>query len=220
MKQVDDIITSLNNYKAKLDASIDLTTKMLKNPSVSPHAINTEIGKINKSIKGIIGQTYEINEVTKAMNVDTFGLPGLVVDVELEWVKDWLYIYIPELLPRRREEREKDKKYSKIMNEAALYLPSFEHFFSDKANRRTYDERVVFVYEFCTPKDRLKMDLDNYETRGITNILASNLLYDDSPAFLSLFYDYAITEEECTRIYVLPYSQLPIYLESKKERVF
>lgn len=196
----------LDNFKKHISKLNDITSRMSihLNSDMEPSVLYKDISIINKTIRRLVNDTYKVYEMIKEVDVYTAnnGVPGLIMGLEIEWIGDRLHIICPELLPKRLKHNGEDPYTYENLRQ--MYLPSIEAFFSDDSNKRLYNERVVIVYTYYYKNNERKKDYDNYETKFMTDILSSNLLYDDSPVFCCVYQDYRQGTKTHTEIDVMP----------------
>ena len=93
----------------------------------------------------------------------------------------------------------------------ATYGKSFIKFFDGfrEINNFELAEKSVLLMRFNYANKRNIKDHDNFELKRIIDVIASNVLPDDSPYWCAQFYDYSITPDatnNSTDIYVIPFS--------------
>jgi len=113
-----------------------------------------------------------------------------------------------ECLPPYRPVNRAEISYMEIN---ATYGKSFIKFFDKfrEINNFELDEKSVLLMRFNYANKRNIKDHDNFELKRIIDVIASNVLPDDSPYWCAQFYDYSITPDatnNSTDIYVIPFS--------------
>lgn len=98
-------------------------------------------------------------------------------------LENGMEIILPELLPHRMQidARTQTVRFYYDKNRFnASYYDAFANYFSNR-KISIYSEKVMIKYVFHLPdiKEVGVFDLDNYDIKGITDIIATFLLYDD-----------------------------------------
>lgn len=121
----------------------------------------------------------------------------------------WFCVRMPLLLP---------KKESGSADYVRSFLyPAMNDFFRNKAPVRYED--CVLAYRHVYAKDRperQKRDHDNIEINMVSDIVALYVLTDDAPSLCRHYYCSAAAKEERTEVYVIPYSDFPLWLDIEK----
>lgn len=121
------------------------------------------------------------------------------IDAEYEKVGDITKITINSLLPVRIKgyhvyERETIEK---------IYLAPLINLMHEN-RAKMYREKVVICFIHNFGKGSRLIDHDNFEIKPFVDAIASVLLPDDNPEFLSYYMNHKMSETDCTEIYLVP----------------
>lgn len=147
-----------------------------------------------------------------------FGFPDAMSKVKMDMLEEEninfeildgnvLHITLSELFPARYNGGAKMESYDAIRSK---YIFAFEKFFKENPFQR-YKERVVMLYKSNYTSESNMKDYDNYETKALTDFIATYCLIDDNPSRVLAMSDYEIKDEEYSEIYVIPISKFDDY---------
>ena len=134
------------------------------------------------------------------------------IAVKLEFIeeKEHLKIVFPDLLPKRLQyDNNKNLNKQDIRN---MYQRSFLEY-ARKPEKIRFKERVAIIYNFYFESDREIKDYDNFETKVVTDLIASSIIGEDSPRECIILFNYGIGEKSHTEIDIIPERILPEYLK-------
>lgn len=130
-------------------------------------------------------------------------LCGIKID---DTLKNWIYIEMPVLLPKKETSGVQYIRDS--LNFALL------NYFKNR-ERSYYKETAIMIFNHCYSEARnykIYRDHDNIEINAVSDLLALNFLYDDSPAYCQHFHYTTINDKDMTKIYVVPISHFKEWL--------
>lgn len=147
-----------------------------------------------------------------------FGLPDAMNEIKndlleennisLEILDDnVIHITLSELFPARYSGGAMMEFYQAIRSK---YIFAFEKFFMENPFQR-YKERVIILYKSNYTSESDTRDYDNYDTKALTDFIATFCLIDDNPSRVLAMSDYEIKDEEYSEIYVIPISKFSNY---------
>lgn len=125
-----------------------------------------------------------------------------------------LKIVLPELLPHRMryDSRNKEIRYYYDYDEwYSSYLLAFQKEF-EFGKYRMWNEKVTIMFIHHIAKDTNIKDVDNFETKDITDIISMFLLVDDSYKYMSQYSDVVEDSRSFTEIIILPKNDLKMFL--------
>lgn len=134
--------------------------------------------------------------------------------------EDCLDILLPELLPHRMryDSRNKEMRYYYDYDEwYSSYLLAFQKEF-EFGKYRMWNDKVTIMYIHHIAKDVNIKDVDNFETKDITDIISMFLLVDDSWKYMSQYSDIVESEVSYTEIIILPQDKLQDKLNEIKNK--
>lgn len=116
-------------------------------------------------------------------------------------------IVLKDLLPRRQNSKYfENSDYFRF-----LYTQAFHSFFKDK--EIFYEEKVVILFKNFFLSDKDMIDDDNFDTKIITDCIATYVLIDDNPKRCMKVYDYGLADTRHTEILVFPLSKWVQYVD-------
>lgn len=128
-------------------------------------------------------------------------LPEDAKAVKLFLEEDVLKIVLSDLLPKRQDGKSfENRDYFRF-----LYTQAFHSFFRDK--EIFFNERVVILFKNFFLKDKDMIDDDNFDTKIITDLIATYVLTDDNPKRCMKVFDYGIADTRHTEVYIFPLSK-------------
>lgn len=119
--------------------------------------------------------------------------------------EEYMHIILPELLPHRMQydAHTKKMKYFYDYDEwYAGYMPAFQKEF-ENGKQKLYSEKVVMTYIHHVSEETVK-DVDNIETKDMTDIITLFLLFDDSNKYVSHYADMVEDNKDFTEIFICP----------------
>lgn len=205
-KTVSDLLNTMENSSDRIKGSVNELREYMFCEKPNYCLIKKEIDKLNKNIRKMIKNVYEISLYSGAMDKSE---RLNMVEEQLLFSQDGehLHITFSTLLPRRVT---KDSPV-KITDIKQMYEPAFRKQFSN-GKHKIYSEKAVIIYTHYFSSKKEFVDHDNFETKVITDLITSWLLLDDSPRFCSIFMDYKIGEKSHTEVDVIPFARLKEFI--------
>lgn len=158
--------------------------------------IDETIVKINRGLKYIV---HSLDYLGRFSGTSRKQYMGEDIEINFFQEKDHLHIEFPDLLPKRLD----PKAAYTYKDLEAMYSPSFERSF--KSNKhKIYGEKVIIVYTHFFSSEKEYIDHDNFETKIITDLIASYVLFDDSPKHCAILFDYKLGDKRHTEVDVYP----------------
>lgn len=132
--------------------------------------------------------------------------------------KGILHIVLPDVLPHRLKIN--DDKHIAMQdysyNKQRMYNAFAKEF--ERGKFKVYDDTSVVLYYLNVFKDpRFMIDVDNIDTKIITDIISAYMLIDDNPFWCKQFVDAKVGEYDHTEVYIVPTKHFVDFL---KERIY
>lgn len=127
-----------------------------------------------------------------------------------------LHIVFGELLPGRPKQLNNKiiAGYKQIHDR---YKQPFIEYFKD-GKHKVNEEKVVLCFIHHFSDERLIKDHDNFDTKFIIDMIAINVLTDDSAKYCDHYMSYVMDTKEFSEIYVIPESKYIDFLQKKETK--
>jgi len=122
--------------------------------------------------------------------------------------EDVIHIKLKELLPRRLDS-------GKVMDNMDYVRYQYSYAFHKNLSclKTEYQERVVILFRNFFLSETDMIDDDNFETKFLTDCIATYVLTDDNPKRCMKVYDYGISNHRHSEILIFPISKWFLYME-------
>lgn len=113
-------------------------------------------------------------------------------------------VTFPTLLPVLKDVRDKNG-YNKQVRWKMDYLSAFNTFLLNHEIDK-YKTKCVIYFMHHYGAGNVMTDVDNFDIKGIIDVITSHLLIDDNPKWISLYQEGVIEdiEESYTEVFVIP----------------
>ena len=82
-----------------------------------------------------------------------------------------------------------------------------------------HTNRVMIVYTMIFSNEKEFIDMDNFQTKEVTDLITTWLSLEDDPKHCALFMDYKMGECSHTEVDVMPYKDFAEYIIAKEASV-
>jgi len=206
-KEVSNIIKVLDKYNKSLSMSVNDLKLYFDEDEPSPYFIKQEIGKLSNTVRKYIKKIYDIGLYCGCLTKED---RNMIVSEDLMFTqeKERLHIVFPTLLPRRITQNDSPVTSADIKQ---MYQRSFYEFFC-KGKHRMHTDRVMIVYTMIFSNEKEFIDMDNFQTKEVTDLITSWLSLEDDPKHCALYMDYKMGEYSHTEVDVMPYDKFLDFL--------
>jgi len=192
IKYVDLIFDEVESGREELNDNIDRITQIY-------NSINSQLHLLRNAI-----YNYEGFTITSAISTES-GFKAHVTYEENDRVGHIVFDKALYKRPTRGYEN-RDMVWCDFCEPLIETMQRYQY-------TKRYEKTVLFILCVYEKESNIK-DYDNLMLKPFIDGISSVFLIDDSPKYISTFYDYKIDEKERTEVYLIPYSEFSIFLQS------
>lgn len=211
-KEVSKILKAMDTYNKSLAKNVNDLKLYFDAEKPNPYFIKQEIGKLSNTVRKYVKRIYDVGLYCGCLTKED---RKEIVSEDLTFTQtgEKLHIIFPTLLPRRISQNDSPITSADVKQ---MYQKSFYEFFCT-GKHRMHTDRVMIVYTMIFSNEKEFVDMDNFQTKEVTDLITSWLSLEDDPKHCALCMDYKMGEYSHTEVDVMPYDRFCEYMMEKEQ---